>query len=105
MCIYIKKIQYIILVICADGQVTNEDDTIEAIVKASQYPLSIVVVGVRDGPWEEMIEFDDKLPERQFDNFQFVNLHKVKTSTRNPHSALALAALMEIPGQYEIIQK
>lgn len=97
---------YHILVIIADGQVTTQKATMEAIMRAAALPLSIIVVGVGDGPWEMMEEFDDNLPDRDFDNFQFVNFSKV--TAENPDKAdvaFAVAALQEIPEQFKAIRK
>nr|POE54805.1 e3 ubiquitin-protein ligase rglg1 [Quercus suber] len=82
----------------------QEKKTVDAIVKASEYPLSIVLVGVGDGPWDMMREFDDNIPARAFDNFQFVNFIEImsKNMDRSRKEAeFALAALMEIPAQYK----
>ncbi|KAF0914129.1 hypothetical protein E2562_026522 [Oryza meyeriana var. granulata] len=108
--------QYHVLVIVADGQVTRSVDTsdsdlspqerrtLDSIVMASSYPLSIVLVGVGDGPWEDMQKFDDKIPARHFDNFQFVNFTSIMSRSmpqQQKESAFALAALMEVPIQYK----
>ncbi|XP_043722167.1 E3 ubiquitin-protein ligase RGLG3-like isoform X1 [Telopea speciosissima] len=112
--------QYHVLVIIADGQVTRSDDlppgrfspqeqeTINSIVEASKYPLSIILVGVGDGPWDAMQQFDDNIPQRSFDNFQFVNFTKIMSENKEmskKETAFALAALMEIPFQYKATQK
>ncbi|XP_021292847.1 E3 ubiquitin-protein ligase RGLG5-like [Herrania umbratica] len=108
--------QYHVLLIIADGQVTRSVDTqhgqlspqehktIDAIVKASEFPLSIVLVGVGDGPWDMMREFDDNIPARAFDNFQFVNFTEIMSKNTDPsrkQAEFALSALMEIPSQYK----
>ncbi|KAL6583715.1 E3 ubiquitin-protein ligase rglg2 [Orobanche minor] len=108
--------QYHVLLIIADGQVTRSVDTdrgqlspqekktVDAIVRASEYPLSIILVGVGDGPWDMMREFDDNIPARSFDNFQFVNFTEImsKNMDRSRKEAeFALSALMEIPSQYK----
>eukprot|EP01025_Chloroclados_australasicus_P016441 TRINITY_DN1826_c0_g1_i1.p1 TRINITY_DN1826_c0_g1~~TRINITY_DN1826_c0_g1_i1.p1 ORF type:complete len:323 (-),score=41.31 TRINITY_DN1826_c0_g1_i1:516-1484(-) len=100
-----------ILLIIADGQISQEcmKDSIDAIVEASSYPLSIIMVGVGDGPWDEMKGFDDRIPQRQFDNFQFVNYTKEmqklgQYDVEKRQATFALHSLMEVPEQYKIIK-
>lgn len=71
----------------------------EAIVDESSYAMSIVIVSVGDVPWADMKKFDDMIPKREFNNFQFVNFTKIKkrdSSELGKETAFALAALMEI---------
>ena len=100
----ITKSYHILLIIC-DGQVSNKQKDIAAIVEASNHPLSIVAVGVGKGPWEVMEEFDDEIPKRKFDNFQFVNYYKTLKESENSEYEFAKSALMEIPDQYNYIKK
>ncbi|CAP38597.1 Protein CBR-CPNA-1 [Caenorhabditis briggsae] len=101
-----KSRDYHILVIIADGQVTNERATRRAIVQACQHPLSIIVVGVGDGPWDMMRIFDESLPKRPWDNFHFVEFHdiiKKSTSLEDGDVKVAVQSLLEIPDQYRCI--
>lgn len=100
-----ERREYHILLIITDGQVTetDQDETIQAIVEATDYPLSIIIFGVGDGPWDEMEKFDDLLPQRRFDNLQFVEYNKVMKNDRDEE--FALAAMMELPEQFKMIKK
>jgi E3 ubiquitin-protein ligase RGLG len=75
----------------------------------SNYPLSIVVIGVGDGPWDDMINFDDNLPERKVDNLQFVDsaafLRYNEPITPEIEAKFALAALQELPEHYAQCRK
>lgn len=53
------------------------DVTIDAIVDSSKHPLSIVCIGVGRCPWNKTEQMDDNIPERKFDNFQFVDDYKI----------------------------
>jgi hypothetical protein len=95
-----------ILLIIADGQVTAKKRTIESIVAATvDSPLSIIMVGVGDGPWSCMKEFDDELPSRAFDNFQFVEFTKafVGKTEEERITNFCTHCLMEVPEQYKAI--
>lgn len=109
--VYFSQMQFTVLLIVADGQISRNclEDTTKAIVEASLFPLSIVMIGVGDGPWDKMQEFDDALPTRKWDNFQFVEFEKLMrnaaTLTREQGEAyFALHALMELPDQYKVAQ-
>ena len=97
--------KYHILVIITDGQITRQLETVAAVVEASAVPLSIVAVGVGDGPWSILERFDARLPYRKFDNFRFVDYHRTAAKTKYPDLAFALQAMMEIPDQYKCIKE
>jgi hypothetical protein len=96
---------YHILLIIADGEISDKQKTIDAIVRASKYPLSIVCVGVGRANFTVMEELDDDIPTRKFDNFQFVNFYKTMQNCENLPVEFARHALMEIPDQYDYIKK
>ena len=102
------RMPYHILFIIADGKVSdeNETETVQAIIDASAFPLSIIMIGVGDGPWGTMIKFDDQVCEQsKFDNFQFVDYHAVTKNSKSPDVAFALKTLMEIPEQFRIMKR
>jgi len=101
--------QHHLLLIIADGQLTHFDRDMRTVAEASQYPLSITMVGVGDGPWDSMEALDDDMDVagRRFDNFQFVDYEKCRQFS-NPDIRKAMFArnvLMELPEQSAAIQQ
>ena len=79
----IKK-QFQLLIIIGDGGVTDMKETIRTIVKASNFPIFIIMVGVGDGdfkkypkdPWQGIKQLEQELPRRRFANFFFIPFNK-----------------------------
>lgn len=93
-----------ILVIIADGQVTNEHQTLQAIIEASFVPLSIVVIGVGDGPWEQL-NFET-LSNSAFDNYHFINFEEImRMAQKDREAAFAMHALAKVPEQLKAVKK
>ena len=103
-----SKMSYHILFIIADGSVSdrNQLSTMRSIVEASNYPLSIVIIGVGDGPFDNMVKFDNRLCNNsKFDNLNFVDYNQTTKNTKTPELSFGLKAFMEIPEQYRLIKK
>ncbi|EGG18226.1 phospholipid-binding protein [Cavenderia fasciculata] len=94
--------KYTILLIITDGEILDMENTVEAICKASVLPLSIVIIGVGNADFSNMVKLDgdDGLLvsttglRAERDIVQFVAL---RDSLGGPH--LAAETLREIPGQ------
>ena len=95
--------QYTILLMLTDGEITDLQQTKDALVEAAETPLSIVIVGVGNANFDNMEELDgDDVVVRSSkgipvsrDIVQFVPFNKYK----NDPTALAAEVLMEIPTQ------
>jgi E3 ubiquitin-protein ligase RGLG len=65
-----KKKEMLICVIIADGQVTNPTESDKAVLEACKFPISIVTVGVGDGPWGNLERMCRKIVGQKWDNFR-----------------------------------
>lgn len=97
--------QYFVLLVLTDGVITDMDQTISAIVAASELPLSIIIVGVGAADFSAMERLDaDTEPLRcgrtgkvmERDIVQFVPYAEFKSA--GPER-LAMEVLEEVPGQ------
>ncbi|XP_030584907.1 copine-3-like [Archocentrus centrarchus] len=96
--------QYFVLLILTDGEISDFDQTRDAIVKASRLPMSIIIAGVGSSDFKAMerLDGDDGVLKSTAgeavarDIVQFVPYKKFRDA---PQTALAQAVLAEVPNQ------
>jgi len=103
--IKIKKdiLDYQLLMILTDGMIQDLEDTIEALVEGSFYPLSVIIIGIGNYDFSKMEQLDgDEIPlisrkgiKRLRDLVQFVPFSKFEGDGKK----LANEVLEEIPRQ------
>eukprot|EP01155_Anaeramoeba_flamelloides_P000840 Anaeramoba_flamelloidesa1053723_867.p2 GENE.a1053723_867~~a1053723_867.p2 ORF type:complete len:227 (+),score=35.38 a1053723_867:931-1611(+) len=96
--------KYFILLILTDGEITDMNETMSAIIEASDLPLSIVIVGIGPANFDSMekLDSDERLltyngKTAKRDIVQFVPLRDYKNKGMGE---LARVTLAEIPGQF-----
>lgn len=98
-----KQLEYHILMILTDGVIDDMQETIDALVKGSFYPLSVIIIGIGDADFKNMEILDgDNVPlissigeKRMRDLVQFVPFNKFKDNEQK----LSKEVLEEIPRQ------
>eukprot|EP00177_Eucheuma_denticulatum_P007258 GFKZ01013209.1.p1 GENE.GFKZ01013209.1~~GFKZ01013209.1.p1 ORF type:complete len:584 (-),score=70.92 GFKZ01013209.1:701-2452(-) len=87
---------YTILLVVTDGVINDMEATLEEIARASSLPLSIVIIGVGNEDFSDMIRLDGDGEDRERDIVQFVNFRKVMKAPE----VLQSQVLEEIPTQF-----
>ena len=99
--------QFTVLVIITDGVLTRGRlDHVAKLRLASNYPLSVVAIGVGNARFDEMQHLDD-CTGRRVDNFQFTALRDVCSleRMRAMRNELFYRAFMEVPLQYRAFRR
>ncbi|CAM9367387.1 unnamed protein product [Ascophyllum nodosum] len=96
--------QYTILMIITDGIITDMDNTVNAIVAASEYPFSIIIVGVGQADYTAMeaLDGDDvrlRNSSGQAASRDIVQFVPMRDFVGKSSYALAKEVLEEIPAQ------
>ena len=100
-----NPLKYHILMILTDGIIVDQQKTIDALVEGSFLPLSVIIIGIGNDHFQEMIQLDgDVIPlissngvKRMRDLVQFVPFNRYK----NDPNELAAQVLEEVPRQIE----
>lgn len=95
------------LVIVTDGNVSDMARDKQAVIEAANYPISICVVGVGDGPFDTMEQFD-RLRGRRFDNLHFCNFTDFiarHQHDENPELSFAANVFTEVGRQYNAVKQ
>ncbi|KAA0158394.1 hypothetical protein FNF31_05463 [Cafeteria roenbergensis] len=88
------------------GRVAKRSPTMEALIRASQYPIEVIVIGVGDGPWGSMESLDDEVKDvakslgmpYRVDCCQFVPFTSyMRTTDPAVLHRFTLACLQEVP--------
>ena len=98
-----NPLNYHVLMILTDGVIVDQQETIDAVIEASFLPFSLIIIGIGNDHFQEMIQLDgDDAPlisssgiKRMRDVVQFVPFNKF----RNNPNELSAQVLEEIPNQ------
>ena len=104
---YLGSSIYHVLLFLTDGNIHDLRETIDAMVYASNYPISIIIVGIGDGDFSSMEYLDgDDMLMRDGDNIeakrdicQFVKFNDFRDEDGTNADLLAEAVLEEVPDQ------
>ncbi|KAK2821390.1 hypothetical protein Q7C36_020733 [Tachysurus vachellii] len=96
--------QYFVLLIITDGEITDLDQTKQAIVNSSKLPMSIIIVGVGEADFKAMEVLDGdngvlKSPSGEPAARDIVQFVPFRQFAKGPKEALAQSVLAEVPNQ------
>src|SRR3989338_2000135 len=96
----------LICFILTDGVVSAEcvEETKQAFIRASRYPISFVIIGIGGGDFKLMDKLDNDTSRKVFDNVQFMNFNEIYRIppewNEDPARYFRMHALMEVPLQF-----
>lgn len=102
-------LSYYVLLLITDGIINDLQETVDSLVKCSELPISVIIIGVGNADFSTMDTLDgDNIPLQnskglftQRDIVQFVPFKKFETNS----SKLSEEVLKELPGQIELFYR